>query len=296
MEYVIETNRLTKRYGSKIAVDHISVHVKRGDIYGLIGKNGAGKTSLMKLLLGLTMPDEGEIHFFGRTPLHTARQKIGALIEAPALYKNETALENMRRFALLAPTSDEEIKAILTTVGLDNTGRKKAGEFSLGMRQRLGIAIALLGHPDILILDEPINGLDPAGIREIRDTIVELNRSGVTFVISSHLLDELGKIATNYGIVSGGVLVEEITAKELAEKCRTSLKIVTDDSKKAAAVLKSWKPDMNLEVSENAISVLSGAEDYSEINIALVNADVRVYELKNEHIGFEDFFIERLGR
>ena len=250
----------------------------------------------MKLLLGLTTPNEGEIRFFGNANLNAARKKIGSLIEAPGLYKNETAFENMKRFALLSPTSDNEIKAILKTVGLDKTGRKRAEEFSLGMRQRLGIGIALLGHPDILILDEPINGLDPAGIKEIRDVIVELNHAGVTFVISSHLLDELGKIATNYGIVSGGVLIEEITTKELADKCRTSPKIVTDDSKKGAAVLQAWNPDINFEITENGLSLLSKIEDPSEINIALVNSGVRVYEMKNESIGFEDFFIERLGR
>lgn len=297
MDYVIETNGLCKRYGSKFAVDHMSVHVKEGDIYGLIGKNGAGKTSLMKLLLGLTVPTEGEICFFGNKNLFAAKRKVGSLIEAPGLYKNETAFENMKRFAMLAPTTDKEIKEILKMVGLDNTGKKKAGAFSLGMRQRLGIAIALLGHPDILILDEPINGLDPAGIKEIRDVIIDLNHKGVTFVISSHLLDELGKIATNYGIVSNGVLVEEITAKELSYKCRTSLKIVTDNSRKAAEVLKAWNPTLRLAVSsDRAISVLSETEDNSEINIMLVNAGVRVYEIKNESIGFEDFFIERMGR
>lgn len=296
MEYVIETNGLTKKYGNKTAVDHMSVHVQKGDIYGLIGKNGAGKTSLMKLLLGLTLPDEGKIRFFGNTDLNHARRNIGSLIEAPGLYKNETAYENMKRFAMLADTSDKEIRSILKTVRLADTGRKKAGKFSLGMRQRLGIAIALLGHPEILILDEPINGLDPAGIKEIRDIILELNKKGVTFVISSHLLDELGKIATRYGIVSGGVLVEEITSKELSDKCRTSLKIVTDDGRKAAYALNAYDPKLHLELSENGLSVLSEVKDNSEINIALVNAGVRVYEIKNESIGFEDFFIERLGK
>lgn len=296
MDYAIETRELVKRYGGKTAVNRMSIHVKKGDIYGLIGKNGAGKTTLMKLLLGLAAPTEGEIRLFSSGSLQTARHGIGSLIEAPALYKNETALENMKRFALLAPTPDTEIRMLLKTVGLADTGKKKAGEFSLGMRQRLGIAIALLGHPDILILDEPINGLDPAGIKEIRDVIVELNRQGVTFVISSHLLDELGKIATNYGIVSNGVLVEEITAKELEEKCRTSLKIVTDNGAKAAAALTAWRGDLRLEVSETAVSILSEVEDNSAVNLALVNAGVRVYEMKNESIGFEDFFIERLGR
>ena len=296
MEYVIETKTLSKKYGEKLAVNGISLHVKKGDIYGLIGKNGAGKTTLMKLLLGLTTANGGEIKLFGSTDLDRARRKIGSLIEAPALYKNETAFENMKRFAILAPTSDEEIRNLLTLVGLGNVGSKKAGEFSLGMKQRLGIAIALLGNPELLILDEPINGLDPAGIKEIRDMILELNAKGVTFLISSHLLDELGKIATNYGIVSGGLLVEEITSAELEEKCRTSLKLTVDNAPMAMALLSHHHPEIKMEQNENTVRILSAVEDTSAIVEELVKNGIRVYEVKNESQGFEDFFIERMGR
>lgn len=296
MENILETRSLTKKYGDKIAVNGMSLHVRRGDIYGLIGKNGAGKTSLMKLLLGLTTPDSGEMVLLGERNADRARRKIGSLIEAPALYKNETAFENMKRFAILSPTSDAEIRKILQLVGLGNTGTKKAGAFSLGMRQRLGIAIALLGNPEVLILDEPINGLDPAGIKEIRDIIIELNRRGVTFLISSHLLDELGKIATNYGIVSGGVLVEEITAEALAAKCRTSLKLTTDNAKGTLAVLKRDFAGLTAEQDGQSVRITSPVSDPSEVNAALVKGGIRVYEMANESMGFEDFFIERLGR
>ena len=296
MENILETRSLTKKYGDKIAVNGMSLHVRRGDIYGLIGKNGAGKTSLMKLLLGLTTPDSGEMVLLGERNADRARRKIGSLIEAPALYKNETAFENMKRFAILSPTSDADIRNLLNLVGLGNTGTKKAGAFSLGMRQRLGIAIALLGNPEVLILDEPINGLDPAGIKEIRDIIIELNRRGVTFLISSHLLDELGKIATNYGIVSGGVLVEEITAEALAAKCHTSLKLTTDNAKGALAVLKRDFAGLNAEQDGQTVRITSPVSDPSEVNSALVKAGIRVYEMANESMGFEDFFIERLGR
>ncbi len=296
MENILETRSLTKKYGDKIAVNGMSLHVRRGDIYGLIGKNGAGKTSLMKLLLGLTTPDSGEMVLLGERNADRARRKIGSLIEAPALYKNETAFENMKRFAILSPTSDAEIRKILQLVGLGNTGTKKAGAFSLGMRQRLGIAIALLGNPEVLILDEPINGLDPAGIKEIRDIIIELNRRGVTFLISSHLLDELGKIATNYGIVSGGVLVEEITAEALAAKCRTSLKLTTDNAKGTLAVLKRDFAGLTAEQDGQTVRITSPVSDPSEVNAALVKGGIRVYEMANESMGFEDFFIERLGR
>lgn len=296
MDYIIETKSLTKKYGNKAAVNEMSLHVKKGDIYGLIGKNGAGKTSLMKLLLGLTLPNAGEIQLFGSSNLAVARQKIGSLIEAPALYKNETAFENMKRFAILSPTSDDEIHRLLKLVGLDNTGTKKAGKFSLGMRQRLGIAIALLGNPEVMILDEPINGLDPAGIKEIRDIILELNHQGVTFVISSHLLDELGKIATNYGIVSDGVLVEEISAAELEAKCRTSLTIAVDNAPMAMDILMHLHNNFKIESDNNMVHILSPIQDSSFINEELVRNGVKVYELKKESMGFEDFFIERLGR
>lgn len=295
MDYVIETNALTKRYDLKLAVDKMNVHVRKGDIYGLIGKNGAGKTTLMKLLLGLTIPTDGSMRLFGSDDLRSARKKIGSLIEEPALYKNETAFENMKRLAILSRTSDDEIKRLLDLVGLGDTGKKKAGEFSLGMRQRLGIAIALLGNPEILILDEPINGLDPAGIKEVRDMIVELNKKGITFMISSHILDELGKIATNYGIANDGVL-EEITAEELKNRCRGSFKIVTGDGDKAYKTLCEKFPELTIEKDSNVIRITSEIKDSSVINKALVTADVAVYSMAMESIGFEDYFIEKLGK
>ncbi len=204
-EYVIETCGIFKRYRNRFAVNNVSIHVKRGDIYGLIGKNGAGKTTLMKLILGLANPTMGGVKLFGDTKLDAARKRIGSLIEDPGLYKGCTAYENMLRFSILYGADKNEIPVLLKLVGLDDTGNKKAGAFSLGMKQRLGIAIALLSHPEVPILDEPINGLDPAGIKEIRDIILNLNREhGVTFIISSHLLDELSKIVTRYGIVNDG--------------------------------------------------------------------------------------------
>ena len=295
MDYVIETNGLTKRYGEKLAVNQMSVHVKKGDIYGLIGRNGAGKTTLMKLLLGLAVPNGGEIKLFGSDDLSGARKRIGSLIEAPAIFKNETAFENMKRFAILSPTSDEEIKRILDFVGIGDTGAKKAGAFSLGMKQRLGIAIALLGKPEMLILDEPINGLDPAGIKEVRNLILDLNAKGITFMISSHILDELGKIATRYGIASDGVL-EEISAEELTSKSRSALVIKTDDGLKAADVIRGAFPDLAVTTDGNTVEIASAIDDASLINKALVNAGCKVYELKNESVAFEDYFIERLGK
>ncbi len=295
MDYVIETRGLTKKYGEKIAVNQVFAHVKKGDIYGLIGKNGAGKTTLMKLILGLALPNAGEMRLFGNSYLDAGRKKIGSLIEAPALFKNESAFENMKRFSYLAPTSDDEIKRLLDFVGIGNTGNKKVGSFSLGMKQRLGIAIALLGNPELLILDEPINGLDPAGIKEVRDLIVDLNHKGITFMISSHILDELGKIATTYGIVNDGVL-EEISAEDLRNNCRSALKIVVGDAVKATAAITANFPDAEFTVSDNMIEITSEVKDASVINKALVKADVAVYEIVNEKVEFEDYFIARLGK
>lgn len=294
MDYIIETKDLVKRYGAKAAVNSVSLHVSKGEIYGLIGKNGAGKTTLMKLLLDLARPNSGQIRLFGSDELQKQRKRIGSLIEDPALYKGETAIENLRRFAILIPTPEEELHRLLELVGLADTGKKKAGNFSLGMRQRLGIAIALLGDPELLILDEPINGLDPSGIKEIRDIILELSQKGITFLISSHLLDELGRIATKFGIMSEGSLIEEISSEELKEKCRAFLKVVTDDSTKAVSALRAFDPELQLEVSGNEVHIKSDVEDASEITVALVNAGVKVYELRNENIGLEDYFIERL--
>ena len=295
MEYIIKTDKLTKKYGKKAAVNAVSLHVKKGEIYGLIGQNGAGKTTLMRLLLGLTTANSGEIDLFSGADLFDGRQKIGALIEAPALYKNETAYENMRRFAILAPTSDEEIGRLLNLVGLGYTGNKKVKQFSLGMRQRLGIAVALLGNPDVLILDEPINGLDPSGIKEIRNIILDLNAKGVTFLISSHLLDELGKIATTFGIMNNGILVEEIATADLIEKCRTSIKVTVNNADAAASILTINYPDIQLEHNENIIYIKSDIGDRSKIVELLVKNDIRVYEITSESMNLEEFFMERLG-
>lgn len=296
MEYVIETQNLVKQYKTKLAVNDISIHVGRRDIYGLIGKNGAGKTSLMKLILGLTAPTKGKIFLFGNENLNAGRKKIGSLIEAPGLYKSCTAYENMLRFATLYGASLKEIKPILERVGLGNTGAKKAGEFSLGMRQRLGIAIALLGNPEILILDEPINGLDPAGIKEIRDIIIGLNKEGVTFIISSHLLDELAKVVTNYGIIADGSLIEEVSAKKLNERCRKYVKVATNDNYAALALLKEKAPNVLAEIKEDGIYLSNYLDQTAAINKFLVGRGLSVSEIALAESGFEEYFIERLGR
>ena len=297
-EYIIETNNLSKSFGNKKACDQVNMHVKRGDIYGFIGKNGAGKTTAMKLILGLLKPNEGEVSLFGsNTNLEASRRKIGSLIETPALYKNASALENMRRYAILFGGTEEDIVNLLDLVGLGNTGKKKAGQFSLGMKQRLGIAIAMLGDPEILILDEPVNGLDPAGIKEIRDTIIRLNQEKrVTFLISSHLLDELAKITTTYGIIADGKLVEEISAEDLKAKCENHLKIKLSDVDKALHILKDNNLLGRYTREQDSIILYDNFDKSNQINTVIIRGGVDVYEITPSFTGLEDYFIERLGR
>ena len=296
MEYVISTENLTKKFGKKIAVNAVNMHIERGDIYGFIGKNGAGKTTTMKMLLGTSLPTSGSIELFGSRELNKQRAKIGSLIEAPGLYKNCSAWENMKRFAILCGVKDDKINEILNFVGLGDVGKKQVKAYSLGMKQRLGIAIALLGDPELLVLDEPINGLDPAGIKEIRDLILQLNREKqITVLVSSHLLDELSKVVTKYGIINNGELIEEITAEELHDRCSKYLSIGVDDVPKAIKVVREILPDVNAEATVGAVKVFSEIENRAELLEKLVKAGVKVTEIYDKQGDFEDYFIKRIG-
>lgn len=296
-EIVLQTINLTKRFKNKVAVDKVNITLCRGDIYGFIGRNGAGKTTAMRLILGLAFPDEGDVVFFGGEEKSKARKKIGSLIEAPGLYKNCTAYENMKRFSILSGGTDDDIKNCLELVGLSDTGNKKAGRFSLGMKQRLGIAIALLGNPEIMILDEPVNGLDPEGIKEIRDCILRLKEEkGVTFLISSHLLDELAKIVTKYGIINDGKLVEEISAEEIQKRCENGLKIVVDDGVKAEKILADAFPEIEIKRKGNELLLPKSSVNSAAYGSLLVKSGVSVEELAVSGGGLEDYFIERLGK
>lgn len=294
--WVIETSNLTKTYGGKTVLDHVDMHVAKGDIYGFIGKNGAGKTTLMKLLLGMSRPTEGEITLFGTKKLNTARHLIGSLVEEPALYKGCTAAENLKRFAILSGADFSEIDEVLHLVGLDDVGNKKVGKFSLGMKQRLGIAIAMLGHPDLLILDEPINGLDPEGIKEVRDLLLRLNREqDVTILVSSHLLDELAKITTRYGIINQGRLVEEISAEDLMKQCQQKLHVVTDQPAVAAQVIKKLAPKAKITAHDNSLDIAGDNLSGAKVNQELVKNNVNVESITFAAANMEDYFIQRMG-
>lgn len=297
MEYIIETEGLTKRYGIRLCVNNISIHIAKGDIYGFIGRNGAGKTTAMRLILGLARPTSGKIKLFNSDDLNAQRKKIGSLIEAPGLYKRCSALENMKRFSILYGGDDKEIEELLSFVGLNGVGNKKVGQFSLGMKQRLGIAIALLGNPEVLILDEPVNGLDPAGIKEVRDLLLKLNKEkNVTIMISSHLLDELAKITTKYGIINNGVLVEEIDAPKLMERCKNNIVISCDRLQEAKELLESELKLTNISIVNDKLHIVDEIESTDEINTLLVKNDFKVHEITINKNSFEDYFIERLGR
>lgn len=297
MEYVLRTKNLTKQFGDKYAVKNISMQIRKGEIYGFIGKNGAGKTTLMRLVLGAAMPTDGSIELFGGyEDENEARHHIGALLEYPCIYKNCSALENLRRFAILTDNDTDELEDILDLVGLGNVGNKKAGQFSLGMKQRLAIAIALLGNPEFLILDEPINGLDPAGIKEIRDVILTLNqKKHVTFLVSSHLLDELSKIVTTYGIIKDGVLIEQISSKDLETRCRHHLKLRVDNVHKAYALLSCITSPDAIKVQDDCIYTYDLLDKSDKVNRLLVRHGIKVSELSVQTSSLEEYFLERMG-
>ena len=302
MDTILQTNGLTKKYGKKTVVDHVSVHIRRGDIYGLIGKNGAGKTTFMRMVLGFVIPNEGTVELFDGEPQKTSGQKIGSLIEAPAFYAGCTALENLKYFSVLSGRGknqeipEKRLHELIEMVGLGDAGKKKVGNYSLGMKQRLGLAIAMIGNPVFLVVDEPVIGLDPAGIRDVRDTIRRLNEeSGVTILISSHILDELANVATKYGILNEGRLVEEITTGELEERCRHNMTMVVSDPVRAREILLQMIPREEIQIEQQKITVFSHTEESARFNRRLVEGGVDVFELTTHTRGVEDFFIERIG-
>lgn len=296
---VIQTIALSKRYQDKWAVDHVNLQVEQGDIYGFIGRNGAGKSTTLKLLCGLAHPTEGEALIFDKPVRDTvARRRMGALIEQPGLYPDLSGRENLRLYACLLglENPEKQVDGILETVGLSAKEKKPVKHYSMGMKQRLGVGLALLGGPDLLLLDEPINGLDPEGIREMRELLLRLNRErGITILVSSHILGELSKIATRYGIIQQGKMVEQITAAELAQKCTDYLHLRCDMPQKAAALLEKelhftrWEmhPEGELRIYETA--------DTRAVGQILTQAGISVEEMGLHRQDLEGYFLERMG-
>lgn len=296
MENMLKATDIVKKYGNRVVIKNINMNISKGDIYGFIGKNGAGKTTFMKIILGLTPRDNGEVIYCDNKSIKDIGLKVGSLIEAPGLYKNMSAYENLKMFSILYGADESKIDDILNTVGLKGVGKRKTKDFSLGMRQRLGIAIALLNEPDLLVLDEPINGLDPEGIKEIRDIILKLNKEkNITFLISSHLLDELSKIVTKYGIIDNGSLIEEIDADELREKCKNKLIIEVDDSDKAMKYLEKIISKDEINLKNNVIEIKSHLEESGKINKLLVENGVMVSAIYPNSDSLEEYFMRRIG-
>lgn len=296
-DYVVSTNCLTKRYGKQFAVNQVSLHVSRGDIYGFVGKNGAGKTTFLKMISGLATPTSGEISLFNKqgNNLAQAYSRLGTLIEAPGLYPNLTAYENLKLKCICIGVKDYNcIEECLELVGLGQVGKKKIKNFSLGMKQRLGIAMSLIGNPDLLILDEPINGLDPEGIVQIRDTILRLNKEkNITIIISSHILEELSKIATVYGFINKGNLIQELTKEELMAKCSERIEIKVADAQKACTILEEEYHINNYKVvDKDTIYVYEHLEDCSKINMSLAKAGICVDSIGVNSESLESYFLE----
>lgn len=299
-ENILETKNLTKIYGTQYAVNDISMHVEKGAIYGLIGKNGAGKTTFMKMISGLANPTEGEIRLFGKANKYTAaeQKRIGLLIENPGIYDGMTAFENLKIKAIgMGVYRREKVEEILKIVGLQSAGKKKAKQFSLGMKQRLGIGLALIGSPDFLILDEPINGLDPQGILEMRQLIEKLNKEQkITVMISSHILEELYKIVTHVGIVDRGELLVQLTKEELEEKCAKKVEIVTEEVEKATVTLEKMGI-LNYSIMDaKTIHAFECLERIQEITIAFVRAGIPILEIRTQNESLEEFFLELTER
>ena len=299
MEYIIEASHLEKKYKKFKAIDDLSIHIEKGSIYGLIGKNGAGKTTLIRLLCGLQKPTAGTYSILGilneSRNITKARKKVGAVIESPALCFDMTAEDNLKeQYKIIGLSNYDGLSQLLELVELSNTGKKIVKNFSLGMKQRLSIAIALIGSPDILILDEPINGLDPEGIIEMRELILKLNKErGITFLISSHYLDELSKIATCYGFMNEHKIVKEIRKEDIEQNYEKKIQISVSDIDICTKCLE-----------ENGISykvITDGVIDiYSEINVSqlvllLSEKKCTVNSFQEIRESLEDYYLNLIG-
>lgn len=300
-EAVIQTKNIGKRYGKFAAVSDLSIQVNRGDIYALVGQNGAGKTTLLKLICGLTPRSSGELELFGQSSereLEMARSHMGTMIETPGFFPYLSAKENLEYYRVQRGSKNKDnVQSALEFVGLDKTGNKKFKNFSLGMKQRLGLALAVMDNPEVLILDEPINGLDPMGIKEFRDIILKLNKEKQTTVlISSHILGELSQIATTYGFISKGNLVENDTAEQLKEKCRSYLQIDVDNVQLASEILKNSCSCENFEVAGTNSIHINEKFDTPELFVkAFVEGGVMVSQVYRAGINLEQYFIKLIG-
>ena len=294
-EYVLTTDKLCKRYKHVYAARDIDIRIRRGEIYGLIGRNGAGKTTIMRVLSGLSNATSGSYSLFGKTgrEIRSVMGQVGALIEAPGIYANLNAVDNLR-MKCIALNCDKPgyAEQLLELVGLSDTGKKPAGAFSLGMRQRLGIALAVVGDPKLVILDEPINGLDPQGIVDVRNILTRLrDERGMTIMISSHILDELGKFADCYGIINEGRLIDEFTRQDIQQRTGSFTVVSTDNNEKALAVIRDMS-GLSAEIDgEKRIKITGEISRSANVVKCLVENDIFVREIKTESFSLEDYYL-----
>lgn len=299
MDYVLQTNSLTKKYKNYQALKGLSMNVPKGSIYGFVGKNGAGKTTLIRLICGLQKPTSGNFSIYGirndSRDISKARRRMGAVVETPSIYMDMTAEENLKQqYLILGLPSYDGITELLELVGLENSGKKKAKNFSLGMKQRLGIAVALAGNPDFLVLDEPINGLDPQGIVEIRELILKLNRERqITVLISSHILDELSRLATHYGIIDKGRMVKELSSEELEAACRKCVRVEVSDTSILARVLHSMNLDYEI-VSDSTADIFASIS-ITQLALALTKENCELISVQEKDENLEGYYLSLVG-
>ena len=299
MDYILQTNGLTKRYRHFQALNGLTMRIPKGAIYGLVGKNGAGKTTLIRLICGLQEPTSGDFTLYGirsdDRQISKARRRMGAVVETPAIYMDMTAEENLKQqYLVLGLPSYEGIPELLKLVGLENTGKKKARNFSLGMKQRLGIAIALAGDPDFLVLDEPVNGLDPQGIVEMRELILRLNREKqITVLISSHILDELSRLATHYGIIDGGRMVKELSAEDLEQVSRKSLRVEVSNTAALARVLDGM--GIEYKILSDTTADIFAKPNITQLTLALAQQNCEVLSMQERDESLESYYISLVG-
>lgn len=299
MDYILKTEELCKSYRGYRALDGLTMHVPKGSIYGFVGKNGAGKTTLIRLICGLQEPTSGDYSIYGRRysskNIAKSRRKMGAVVETPSIYTDMTAMDNIKQqYRVLGLPSYDGAEEILKLVGLENTGKKKAKNFSLGMKQRLGIAVALAGNPDFLVLDEPVNGLDPQGIIEIRELILKLNREKqITVLISSHILDELSRLATHYGFIDGGRIIKEISAEDLEKACRKCVRTEVSNVSALAKVLDG----MNIEykvISDSQVDIYEKM-NVTKLAIALEKEGCEIISMNERDESLESYYVNLVG-
>ena len=299
MEYCLTAEGLSKHYRHFKALEGLSIHVPKGSVYGLVGRNGAGKTTLIRLICGLQSPTSGEYILYGKRNtekgITEARRRMGAVVETPSIYSDMTAEENIRQqYQILGIPSFDGIRELLELVGLEDVGKKKAKNFSLGMRQRLGIAVVLAGDPDFLILDEPANGLDPEGIIEMRELILRLNRERqITVLISSHILDELSRLATHYGFLDQGRMVKELSAQELESACQKCVRLMVSDTKALSQALERMGLEYKIRSHEEAD--VYGEVNLSQLILDLAKEDCQVLGIQEHNESLESYFMGLVG-